>query len=176
MNKSCFSVLVVLLTILTVSDASAGEAIYACAQKNSGDLRIVPAPGQCRNSEYEVTWTSGDQSQQRINELLGRVAALEGALGVINEAPVVDAGSDQTLLVSMVLYSDASVTDDGLMLPLTYGFDAVRGWLLKTDTLLPLPTEVALLIVFMFVMLWFGAWVFYKVEKRVRMLGTLGQH
>ena len=63
-----------------------------------------------------------------------------------------------------------------LMLPLTYGFDAVRGFLLKTNTLLPLQTEVALLIVFMFVMLWFGAWVFYKVERRVRTLGTLGQH
>lgn len=63
-----------------------------------------------------------------------------------------------------------------LMLPLTYGFDAVRGFLLKTNTLLPLQTEVALLIIFMFVMLWFGAWVFYRVEKRVRTLGTLGQH
>jgi ABC-2 type transport system permease protein len=30
-----------------------------------------------------------------------------------------------------------------LMLPLTYGFDAVRGFLLKTNTLLPLPIEVA---------------------------------
>ncbi len=63
-----------------------------------------------------------------------------------------------------------------LMLPLTYGFDAVRGFLLKTNTILPLQTEVALLIVFMFVMLWFGAWVFDKVERRVRTLGTLGQH
>lgn len=63
-----------------------------------------------------------------------------------------------------------------LVLPLTYGFDAVRGFLLKTDTLLPLQTEVALIIVFMFVMLWFGAWVFNKVERRVRTLGTLGQH
>ena len=63
-----------------------------------------------------------------------------------------------------------------LMLPLTYGFDAVRGFLLKTNTLLPLPMEVALLIVFMFVMLWFGSWVFYKIERRVRTLGTLGQH
>lgn len=63
-----------------------------------------------------------------------------------------------------------------LMLPLTYGFDAVRGWLLKTSTLLPLPTEVIILIVFMFVMLWFGAWIFYRVERKVRRLGTLGQH
>jgi ABC-2 type transport system permease protein len=51
-----------------------------------------------------------------------------------------------------------------LMLPLTYGFDAVRGWLLQTSTLLPLRTEVLLLIVFMFVTLWLGAWVFYRVE------------
>lgn len=63
-----------------------------------------------------------------------------------------------------------------LMLPLTYGFDAVRGFLLKTNTLLPLPAEVALLIVFMFVMLWLGSRVFYKIERRVRTLGTLGQH
>jgi ABC-2 type transport system permease protein len=63
-----------------------------------------------------------------------------------------------------------------LMLPLTYGFDAVRGWLLNTNTLLPLNTEVLLLIVFMFVMLWFGSWVFYRIERRVRTLGTLGQH
>jgi ABC-2 type transport system permease protein len=63
-----------------------------------------------------------------------------------------------------------------LMLPLTYGFDAVRGWLLHTNTLLPLNTEVLLLVVFMFAMLWFGSWVFYRIERRVRTLGTLGQH
>lgn len=63
-----------------------------------------------------------------------------------------------------------------LMLPLTYGFDAVRGFMLKTNTLLPLNVEVMILIVFMFVMLWFGGWIFYRVERRVRTLGTLGQH
>ena len=63
-----------------------------------------------------------------------------------------------------------------LMLPLTYGFDAVRGWLLKTNTLLPLPIEVTLLVVSMFLMMWFGAWFFYRIERRVRTLGTLGQH
>lgn len=63
-----------------------------------------------------------------------------------------------------------------LMLPLTYGFDAVRGFMLKTNTLLPLKVEVMILIVFMFVMLWFGGWIFYRVERRVRTLGTLGQH
>jgi ABC-2 type transport system permease protein len=63
-----------------------------------------------------------------------------------------------------------------LMLPLTYGLDAVRGWLLKTQTLLPLNVEVLLLIVSMFIMLWFGGWIFNRIERRVRRLGTLGQH
>jgi len=63
-----------------------------------------------------------------------------------------------------------------LAMPLTYGFDAVRGFLLKTSTLYPLQLEVLMLIVFMFVMLWFGAWMFNRTERKVRMLGTLGQH
>ena len=63
-----------------------------------------------------------------------------------------------------------------LALPLTYGLDAVRGWLLHTQTLVPIQVEIVILIVFMFVMLWFGAWIFYRVERRVRTLGTLGQH
>jgi ABC-2 type transport system permease protein len=63
-----------------------------------------------------------------------------------------------------------------LILPLTYGIDAARGLLLKTDTLLSIEMEIVLLIVFMFVMLWFGSWVFFRVERRVRTLGTLGQH
>ena len=63
-----------------------------------------------------------------------------------------------------------------LILPLTYGLDAVRGWLLHTNTLLPIHVEIVILIAFMFFMLWFGAWIFHRVERRVRTLGTLGQH
>lgn len=63
-----------------------------------------------------------------------------------------------------------------LALPLTYGLDAVRGWLLHTPTLLPLSGEIALLLVFMFVMIAFGLWVFRRLERHVRVLGTLGQH
>jgi ABC-2 type transport system permease protein len=63
-----------------------------------------------------------------------------------------------------------------LILPLTYGLDAVRGLLLQSATLLPIQVEIGILIAFMFVMLWFGAWVFHRVERRVRTLGTLGQH
>jgi ABC-2 type transport system permease protein len=63
-----------------------------------------------------------------------------------------------------------------LALPLTYGLDAVRGFLLKTQTILPIPVEIALLVASMFIMVWFGAWVFHRVERRVRTLGTIGQH
>ena len=63
-----------------------------------------------------------------------------------------------------------------LALPLTYGMDAVRGYLLKTNTLLPIAWEIALLVVFMFIMLWIGVWAFNSLERRVRQRGTLGQH
>jgi len=63
-----------------------------------------------------------------------------------------------------------------LALPLTYGLDAVRGWLLQTRTILPLNVEIVLIIIFMFLMLWIGTWTFYRVERHVRTLGTLGQH
>ena len=63
-----------------------------------------------------------------------------------------------------------------LLLPLTYGLDATRGLLLNTTTLFSIEAEIALLIVFMFVMLWFGSWIFHRIERRVRTLGTLGQH
>jgi ABC-2 type transport system permease protein len=63
-----------------------------------------------------------------------------------------------------------------VVIPLTYGFDAVRGWLLRTRTLLPLYTEIVILVIFMVVMTWAGMLVFNKVERRVRQLGTLGQH
>ena len=63
-----------------------------------------------------------------------------------------------------------------LALPLTYGYDAVRGWLLGTHTLLPIPLEIAILVIFMFVMIGLGTFVFRRLELRVRKLGTLGQH
>lgn len=63
-----------------------------------------------------------------------------------------------------------------LALPLTYGLDATRGFLLKTNTILPVYWELILLVIFMFVMLWLGSWAFRSLERRVRRLGTLGQH
>ncbi|MGE5643596.1 MAG: ABC transporter permease [Byssovorax cruenta] len=63
-----------------------------------------------------------------------------------------------------------------LLIPLTYGLDAARGLLLKTNTIFSIGVEIAVLIIFMFVMLWLGGWIFYRIERRVRTLGTLGQH
>jgi ABC-2 type transport system permease protein len=63
-----------------------------------------------------------------------------------------------------------------LILPLTYGFDAVRGLLLGTRTLLPTTLEIGLMIVFMVVMIVLGLRVFAVLERRVRQRGTLGQH
>jgi ABC-2 type transport system permease protein len=63
-----------------------------------------------------------------------------------------------------------------LALPLTYGFDAARGFLLGTRTLVPLPYEIGILVIFMFVMVFLGLAVFRRLERRVRITGTLGQH
>jgi ABC-2 type transport system permease protein len=61
-------------------------------------------------------------------------------------------------------------------LPLTYGFDVVRGWLLNTNTILPIPIEVGIIVGSMFLMIALGLLVFSRLERRVRMRGTLGQH
>jgi ABC-2 type transport system permease protein len=63
-----------------------------------------------------------------------------------------------------------------LALPLTYGFDAARGWLLGTPTLLPIGWEIGLLLLFMLLMLGLGWAAFTALERRVRQRGTLGQH
>jgi ABC-2 type transport system permease protein len=63
-----------------------------------------------------------------------------------------------------------------LALPLTYGYDAVRGYLLHTRTVLPLKDEMAILLAFMGVMIPLGFAVFKRIERRCRVLGTLGSH
>lgn len=63
-----------------------------------------------------------------------------------------------------------------LALPLTYGYDAVRGTLLGTQTLLPLQYEVGIMLLFMGVMIPFGLAVFRVVERRCKQRGTLGLH
>ena len=63
-----------------------------------------------------------------------------------------------------------------LAIPLTYGYDAVRGYLLNTRTILPIQHEIMILLVSMGVMVPAGYTVFKVVERRCRALGTLGFH
>ncbi len=63
-----------------------------------------------------------------------------------------------------------------LALPLTYGFDALRGWLLRTKTILPLHVEMWMMAGFMVLMIGFGLWAFKKLERHVRRTGSLGAH
>ncbi len=63
-----------------------------------------------------------------------------------------------------------------LALPLTYGFDAIRGVLLNTDTLLPIALEYIILLVFMVAMMALGLRAFQRLERIVRQRGTLGMH
>jgi ABC-2 type transport system permease protein len=63
-----------------------------------------------------------------------------------------------------------------LAIPLTYGFDIVRGYLLGTRTIIPIQYEIVILIVSMGIMAPVGYVVFKIVERRCRALGTLGLH
>lgn len=63
-----------------------------------------------------------------------------------------------------------------LAIPLTYGFDIVRGYLLGTKTIIPVQHEIVILIIFMGVMIPVGYGVFKLVERHCRKLGTLGLH
>jgi ABC-2 type transport system permease protein len=63
-----------------------------------------------------------------------------------------------------------------LALPLTYGFDAIRGVLLNTDTLLPIILEYIVMLVFMVAMIAIGLLAFRRLERYVRQRGTLGMH
>lgn len=63
-----------------------------------------------------------------------------------------------------------------LALPLTYALDLVRSFLLGTETLLDRPTEIAILVLAMAVMVPAGYGVFLAVERYCRSRGTLGMH
>lgn len=63
-----------------------------------------------------------------------------------------------------------------LLIPLTYGYDAVRAYLLGTRSLLPLHSEIGILVAFMGVMVVLGYAVFKRVERRCRTLGLIGTH
>ena len=63
-----------------------------------------------------------------------------------------------------------------LMIPLTYGMDAIRGYLLGTTTLLPPGIEMAILLGVMALFVVAGYLIFRKVERGVKTTGTMAFH
>jgi len=63
-----------------------------------------------------------------------------------------------------------------LALPITYGIDAIRGYLMGTTTLLPLWQEQIILFGVMIVFVTVGYVVFRRVERAVRRNGNLAYH
>ncbi len=63
-----------------------------------------------------------------------------------------------------------------LALPLTYGFDAIRGVILGTNTLLPIHTEQLILVGFMIIGIILGGYILKRVEKYCKTIGNIGFH
>jgi ABC-2 type transport system permease protein len=63
-----------------------------------------------------------------------------------------------------------------LALPLTYGLDLTRSFLMGSETLLPRPQEIAILVLAMAVMVPAGYGIFHMVERHCRSRGTIGMH
>lgn len=63
-----------------------------------------------------------------------------------------------------------------LALPLTYGYDALRGILLDTNTIFPLNTEIGIIMGFMIVGAFLGYRILKKVEKHCKTVGNIGFH
>lgn len=63
-----------------------------------------------------------------------------------------------------------------LVIPLTYGFDSIRGILLGTKTLLSIHTEQLILVLFMGISIFLGIFILNKVEKYCKTIGNIGFH
>lgn len=63
-----------------------------------------------------------------------------------------------------------------LALPLTYGFDAIRGIMLGTNTLLPIHIEQLILVAFMIIGIVLGRYILKKVERYCKTIGNIGFH
>lgn len=96
------------------SGCALAQTLYGCAHKTTGAVRLVAGPGLCHTTEYEITWADASGMRTKITELEARVSALETAIGVINKAPEVEAGKDQTALVTHTVFLAGTATDDGL--------------------------------------------------------------
>ena len=63
-----------------------------------------------------------------------------------------------------------------LALPLTYGYDVLRGILLDTNTLLPINLEIGIIMGFMIVGTFVGYKILTKVERHCKTVGNIGFH
>ncbi|MGH3372583.1 MAG: PKD domain-containing protein, partial [Nocardioidaceae bacterium] len=109
----------------TVTYSKAGGADQAAFQINSssGVLTFVSAPnfeqptdvGQ--NNVYEVTVQASDGS-------LADTQAISVTVTNVNEAPIVNAGPDQTITLPANANLDGTVTDDGPSLTTTWSMDS----------------------------------------------------
>lgn len=63
-----------------------------------------------------------------------------------------------------------------LLLPTTYGYDAVRSALLGTDPLLPIKQEIMILMISAVVLCIVGGKVFHAFDRHCRRLGIIGGH
>ena len=116
-----------------------------------------------------------------VRGLARRICAFAGIVLLLKEANTLVDVSDYAVSLLSGSQFPVSVLPPllfavSLALPLTYGYDAVRGILLGTETLLPIPYEVAILLGFMVVMGGLGYAVFKRVERRCQRLGTIGTH
>jgi ABC-2 type transport system permease protein len=68
------------------------------------------------------------------------------------------------------------ITAISLAIPLTYGYDAIRGLLLGTNTLFPIKTELLILTIFMIVGIFLGRYILKKVERHCKTIGNIGFH
>src|SRR5205807_5713648 len=50
--------LCVLSSTYTQAQTTNNNTIYACYQKTTGDLRKVSGPGQCKNTEIQISWNT----------------------------------------------------------------------------------------------------------------------
>jgi len=109
--------LVLAVLIAAISETSA-QTIYSCYKKNSGAMRHVTGPGQCKKTETEISWnTTGAQGPTG-------PTGPQGPTGVTNGVQRAVYG---TVLLSWVNASWQYVISSGAGYTLTTNGDASQG-------------------------------------------------
>ena len=97
------------------------EAIANVQAKTTANMEAIA------NVQATTTANAAAISSLDVSALQARVAVLEGALGRLNESPVVDAGPDKQALIGDCATLGGSATDDGILLPLVAEWTKVSG-------------------------------------------------